>query len=70
MVEGKGHSLLGQNWLNPLHIDWTQVSSIKGDTQLDEMLHEFSDLFQDELGTVKDFKASLYFKESAHPMFF
>ena len=60
-MEGNGPNLLGRDWLQHLRINWSEVSKVQSINKLNQLLEEYSDLFRDELGTVKNFKAHLKF---------
>lgn len=70
VVDGDGPSLLGRDWLKYIRLDWTQISNVQCSTQLDDLLKEYDRLFQEELGTVQNFKASLHLKDSTQPILF
>ena len=70
VVQGDGPSLIGRNWLAQIQLDWKGIFSIKGGQSLERLLTQHSDVFRDELGTVKDVKVKLYVKENSTPKFF
>ena len=71
VVDGNGPSLLGRDWLKQLRLNWTQISMVqKSSTQLEDMMNEYSEIFRDELETVRGFQASLHLKGSPQPKFF
>ena len=71
VVDGDGPGLLGRDWLKQLHLNWTQISMVQNSsTQLEDLMKEYSEIFRDELGTIKGFQASLHLKGSPQPMFF
>ena len=71
VVDGNGPSLLGRDWLKQLRLNWTQISMIQNSsTQLEDLMKEYSEIFRDELGTVRGFQASLHLKGSPQPKFF
>ena len=73
VVNSQGPSLLGRDWLKYIQLNWPQIANVNSQSQpiqLQELLQEFSVLFQEGLGTVKNFTAFLNLKESAQPKFF
>ena len=70
VVEGDGPSLLGRDWLKHLRLNWAQISHVQDSAQVEDLLKEFDELFQDELGTVENFTAKLTLKGDAQPKFF
>ena len=70
VVEGNGPTLLGRNWLKYLKLDWPQILHVAAASQFDELLREYGEIFRDELGTLKTFKATLSVKPGAAPKFF
>ena len=70
VVEGNGPTLLGRNWLKYLKLDWPQILHVAAASQLDKLLREYGEIFKDELGTLKTFKATRSVKPGAAPKFF
>lgn len=56
VVLGDGPSLLGRNWLSQLKLDWQEIHHLST-TQLQTLLDKYDSVFQEGLGTLKDFKA-------------
>ena len=63
MVKEAGPSLIGRNWLTKIQLDWKSIFTISGEQQLDDLLHQYSSIFEDKLGTVKDLRVKLFVKE-------
>ena len=64
-----GPSLLGRNWLSELRLDWHSLLLIEKNS-LDELLHKYSSVFEEGLGTPKGFKAmELYVANDVKPQF-
>ena len=70
-----GPSLMGRNWLTEIHIDWKGIFSVHASEnsispQVNQQLHttiqSHSDLFKDELGTIKGISAKLKLKQGHH----
>ena len=74
VVQGKGPSLLGRNWLQYVRLDWEVIKKVTQHPQLkqrlEELLEKYKEVFQDELGNVKEFKAKLQVREDVKPKFF
>ena len=77
VVKGKLPNLIGRNWLYEIQLDWKRLFGSVGKVnklndqplQLESLLAEYSDLFKDELGTLKDSRAHIHLKEGAEPKF-
>jgi len=73
VVAGAGPTLFGRNWLEHLTINWRQVLSVTCmptmQTQLQALLKKYHQVFTDELGTIRDLKASLQVRLDAQPKF-
>lgn len=61
---GRKRTYLARQELAQTHLQIFHVESI------DKLEEEFEEIFRDELGTVKPFKATLSLREGAIPMFF
>ena len=72
VTKQEGPCPLGKEWLTTIRLDWKTIRLAAMDTnqtQLNEMLKRFDEVFQDELGTMKTIKAKLRLKENATPKF-
>ena len=58
VVGGDGPTLLSRNWLQKMQLDWKA-----------ELLKDCKELFDNDLGTVKGFRASLKLNAGATPTF-
>lgn len=68
IVKGSGPSLLGRNWLQHFRLDWHHIKSIGSQkNSLTALLDEYNDIFADELGTIKPFKAKLSVERTSFP---
>ena len=71
VVDGDYPSLLGRDWLKQLRLNWTQISMVQNSsTQLEDLVKEYSEIFGDELWTVRGVQPSLHLKGSPQPKFF
>ena len=68
VVEGNGPKLLGRDWLEKLRIDWRSIHHVMG-TEADSVCQEFLEVFQDGLGTLKRFKATIHVDQDVNPVF-
>ena len=71
IVDGSGPSLLGQDWLEVIRLDWGRFNKVDVEVkgELESVLSKHSALFKDELGAIEGVKAKLYLKEGAKPIF-
>ena len=67
VVAGDGPSLFGRNWLEKLQVDWGNIRKVV--TPLEELLHDYEEVFRPELGTLKGIQAHLEVKPDAVPKF-
>ena len=56
VVEGKGPTLMGRDWLSQIQLDWRQIHHVHSPS-LQAVLARYPSVFQDGLGTLKGFKA-------------
>lgn len=74
VIRGEGPCLLGQEWLCSIRLDWktigltTAASGVKA--SLETVLNRYSEVFRDELGTVRPIQAKLKLKEDVMPKFY
>ena len=70
VVSGSGPPLLGRNWLQHFVLEWSKIKSILlANDALRQLLQDYADVFQDNLGTITPFKAQLAVSPSAVPRF-
>ena len=71
VAEGNETSLLGRQWLEAIKLDWHNVFGVRShSSQLDALLSEFQDVFQDRERAMSKFKAEVRVKEGATPLFY
>ena len=68
IVPGNGPMLLGREWLQHIRLDWKAIALVTKDP-LQQLLNKHAELFDDTLGTMKDYTATLTVKDSARPKF-
>ena len=71
LVEGNGTSLLGKNWLKYLRLDWSQITQMHATQMksLNSILDEHKALFENGLGTIEPYRATLQLNPDATPKF-
>ena len=67
VVKGNGTTLLGRDLLSKMKIDWYSVNKV--DNSLNKLSEQYSSLFSDKLGKMKDFQANIRIKAGATPKF-
>ncbi len=77
VVAGNGPNLLGRGWLAELKLSWDQIKHERhvlqiqtGDDSLQKMLVRHSDVFKEELGTLRGLQAKIHISPEAVPRFF
>ncbi len=73
VVEGNGPNLCGRNWLQKVKLNWKEVryvSQTKQPGSIQEVLEKYSEVFKNELGTLKDIKATISAKPDVSPKFY
>ena len=76
VVKTQGPALFGRDWLHQIQLDWKRICAISKeqptqDTQkkLERLIDDYSEVFKDEIGTLKSAKAKLALKEGSQPKF-
>lgn len=80
IVENKEPALLGREWPHEIQTDWKNRASLnrlarpqdmsaEWKPKLDALLDKHSDLFKDELGTIRGEQAELIFRDGVQPKF-
>ena len=72
VVGGNGPPLLGRSWLQHLQLDWANIRLIdahRNSHAVEELTTKYAEVFREELGTMKDIRASLKLQEGATPRF-
>uniref|UniRef100_A0A8C6WZ84 ribonuclease H n=1 Tax=Neogobius melanostomus TaxID=47308 RepID=A0A8C6WZ84_9GOBI len=67
VAKGSGPSLLGRDWLRKIKLNWHEV---KYTHTTEDILQRYSDVFRNELGTLKGVTVKLHVDPSATPRFF
>ena len=71
VVKGRGTTLCGRNWLKELKLNWQQIKYLneRKCRSIKEVLDKYSEVFKEELGTLKDIKASIIVRPEVSPIF-
>ena len=71
VVNTDGPTLLGQDWMRQLKLDWSMVNqvSIEKKGRLEALMRKYDELFKPAMGAIQGFKAKLTVKADAHPKF-
>ena len=79
VVGVEGPSLCGREWLDEIKLNWKMIKAAAINTvtensaqkpkSIPEVLSKYDDVFKDELGTLKDIKATISVKPDAVPKF-
>ena len=73
VVEGGGPSLLGRDWLSMMRLDWASIkltnTQQSSQASMEALLDKYQEVFQEGLGKMSTFEASLHLKEKAIPKF-
>ncbi|XP_059808999.1 uncharacterized protein LOC132382615 [Hypanus sabinus] len=67
IAKGSGPSLLGRDWLRKIRLNWHEI---KYAHTMKDSLQRYSDVFRDELGTLKGVTVKLHVNPEAAPRFF
>lgn len=74
VVDGTGPGLFGRNWLEQLRLDWKRIGAIAVERNppvgVDQLCAKYSDVFNEELGTIQEYQANLKVDNLARPKFF
>ena len=66
---------MGRNWLREIRLNWRNIQvklhNVSSTTQspLNDVLHRYEHVFNDELGALKGLKATIHLKQDATPVF-
>ena len=68
IVQGSGPALMGRNWLHKLQLDWKSL--FKVNSLEDVLSEEFTEVFSETQGTIRNFKGNIHINEGARPRYF
>ena len=71
IVEGKGPSLMGRDWLKHFQLDWQEIKALHNypEGSLEYLLEKYKGIFSDKLGTIKSSQVKLHVNPNEHPKF-
>jgi len=67
--KGSGPTLMGRNWIQYLHLDWSRVNHVPVADPLTELREKYSQVFNADRGVISGVKAKLRVMENAKPKF-
>ena len=72
VVKGDGPNLFGQNWLDRVRLDWSNIYKIQSESQsrLQSILQGFQSLFGEDLGEARNVSAKIYVAKDEKPRFY
>ena len=62
-------ALMGRTWLQVINLDWQEICNLSASTYADVLKINYSTLFEDKLGKMKDFQGEMELKPDAKPKF-
>ena len=68
VVEGRGPSLFGRNWLKEITLNWKFIHQI-ANNEFEVLLSKYRNVFREELDTLKGFQAHIEWVTNASPWF-
>ncbi len=69
VVEGKGPSLVGRDWLGKIRLDWNSITMVSSHNRVEALLQKFPQVFEEGMGKMNTFQASLQLKPGTTPKF-
>ena len=69
VVAGNGPSLMGQDWLQAIRLDWAHLHQVRSTSKLQGVLDAHSQVFDDKLGKVQGVAAKLHIEPNIQPIF-
>jgi hypothetical protein len=68
VIAGNGPSLWGRNWLTEIRLNWKFIKNVR--QGYEPLLEKYSDIFRNELGTLKGIRVKLVVPDDAPAKFF
>ncbi|GFW50084.1 transposon Tf2-9 polyprotein [Trichonephila clavipes] len=64
-------TILGREWLYKIHLDWPAIKAFRAKTEqnLNNLLREYKDIFDDKLGEINNYEAKLKLRHGIKPIF-
>ena len=69
VVEGQGPSLFGRNWLSSFQLNWELIKHIQDDIKIETLISKYHEVFQEDLGKLKNVAAKIHVDPRAFPIF-
>ena len=69
VVEGQGPSLMGRDWIRQIRLDWKSIGMVSLTSKTEALLDKYAEVFEEGLGTINTFEASLSVKPECKPRF-
>jgi hypothetical protein len=70
VVEGCGPSLLGRDWMNNIRLNWQSIRSVSSEVPTcRDLVQKYAEVFEDNRGTLQNYRAHLSLREGARPQF-
>lgn len=70
VIKQKVSTILGREWLREMKINWSEdVKALGNDSNLENLLTEFQDIFTEEIECVPNYKVDFQVKENTMPVF-
>ena len=76
VVKKQEPALFGRDWLHQIQLDWKRICAISKEQptqdtpkKLEKLLDKYSEVFKDEIGTLKSTKAKLTLRKGSKPKF-
>lgn len=69
VAKGSGPTLMGRNWIQHLHLDWSRVNHLPVTDPVSDMYERYSPVFNADRGVISGVKAKLRVMENANPKF-
>ena len=72
VVKREGSSLFGRDWLDKIKLNWAQIKFLSRSpiSSLDSVLTQHAELFNEELGLLKDVKITLHVRPDSQPKYY
>ncbi len=69
VVEGQGPSLMGRDWIRSIRLDWRSIGMASLSSKTEALLERYVEVFEEGLGPMNTFEASLSVKPGCKPRF-
>ena len=69
VVEGQGPSLMRRDWIRQIRLDWKSIGMVSIASKTEALLDKYAEVFEEGLGRMNTFEASLSVKSECKPRF-